>query len=101
MKKRRKKYEKIFDLSNIFSSEEIGKFCGDKEMIKNHYSLSSAGGMGILWQVNIKSPYCTVSSGVVSKKTIQRNIKINIYNHYVLTEKGRDFLNMEITTYLL
>ena len=92
---RKKKYEIIHDLHDIFNDSEFDLFRVHPRFVASSYTISTNGGRMKFWQVNAKEPFFTVSSGAESQKTISNGgarIRVEFFRHYVLTAEGVQYI---------
>jgi hypothetical protein len=97
---RKKKYIQVTDMGamGIDVIDELNKSINSEEpLIYNWYTVTTSGGNNILWEVNEKdSSFYTVSTKAIKWKRVNPYVKVPVYEHYVLTEKGLSFCKERI-----
>ena len=91
---RKKKYNKIKDLTNIICIQTFLKqdYETDKKLVSRSYTVTTKGGADILWEVTEHSEtFFTVSTGSI-KQVRSKGFSYRLYRHYVLSDEGVQWL---------
>lgn len=90
---RQKKYVELARLStDILSVLEK-----DSTLYSRTYKLTTSGGKNILWEVHLKEgTIFTISSDSLRIIKVNNFVRVPEYQHYVLTEKGVQFVKEQI-----
>lgn len=93
-KVRKKKYEKIKDLSSIICVQTILRidYETEKKLVSRSYTITTRGGADVLWRVTEHGEtFHTVSTSSI-KKVRSKGFSYHLYRHYVLSDEGVQWL---------
>lgn len=91
---KKKKYEKIKDLTNIICIITYLKqdYESDKKLVSRSYTITTKGGADILWRVTEHGEtFHTVSTSSI-KQVRSKGFSYHLYRHYVLSDEGVQWL---------
>ena len=95
-KERKKKYQLIKDTLTDYGRDLIPELMADynnsRKYVSRKYTLTTSGGRSCLWKVNTKEEYVTVSTETLRYEKVNNWLKVPVYEHYVLTKEGFQYV---------